>query len=504
MVTLGVRVHVLRHLSAYDPWGACSVAERAQASRRKPKRSHASVKMVWGRPSNLCWGGQLIFKERTMADKRTNYLAAFSEPTVRTYRIWTPELIQAAEALADAGNFSLAAELCDVILSDDAVKGALQQRIGALLDCDIDFEPGRGVKARKAVRSLEAEEDYECILPEEDHFELISWGLMLGIGVATLPWSEDPETGRIIAPIALWHPRSVSFDWIERHYRTLTQDGSYVVITPGDSRWVLYAPYGLHRAWSKGLWRGLARWWLLKQLAIYDWGQSTALNASRVVTTAVDAGASLEDPKVRNQLANQLATMVGLGTCVLPPGADMKLLEVKADSHKAFLDQIEAANAAIATAILCQDMTTSGDGATYASAKVGESVTLRTLGSDAKIDSAIVYKQILYPWAEFNFGDPKSAPYPCRKTEAEEDLATSGANLESLGKGISALNAALATAKKEVDIDALLQRFEVPVRDRSPESVAQDAVDAAATQSPVVDGAVDSPKKGATDGQQAS
>lgn len=415
-----------------------------------------------------------------MAAKRTNYLAAFSEPTIRTYRTWTPSLIQAAESLADAGNLSLAAELCDVILSDEAVKGAMLQRIGALLESDLEFEPGRGVRARRAVRSLEAEEDYGVLLPEAEHFELVSWGIMLGLGVATLPWSEDPETGRVVAAIKLWHPRSCSFDWQERVYKTQVQNGDRVVITPGDSRWVLYTPYGLHRAWSKGLWRGLARWWLLKQLAIYDWGQSTALNASRVVTTAVDADGSLAVPDVRNELAKQLANMVGMGTAVLPPGADMKLLEVKADSHKAFLDQIEAANAAMATAILSQDMTTTGAGSTYASAKVGENVTLRTLGSDAKIDSKLVYEQILKPWAEFNFGDPLSAPYPCRKTEQEEDLATAGSNLSALGSGLSSLNAALATAKLEVDIDALLAKFDVPVRPRSPEAIAADEANAEA------------------------
>lgn len=402
-----------------------------------------------------------------------------SEPSVRAYHDWTPDLLRGAEILAEGGNLTLAADACDALVSDEAVSGALSQRIRALDGCEIEFVPGRGRRKGRAVHALEADEDWDDMFPSTEYAQLRTWGLLLGVGLARLPWRKKDATGRssdrIVAPIEVWHPRNLSYDGLRRLWTVRDAAGRDLPVIPGEGEWLLYTPYGRNRPWNYGLWRGLMRWWLLKNFAIQDWGISSGVHTVRAVTSEKGGAA---DPNIRKRISDELKEMGRNGNVVLPPGFAIQLLETSAKSYESYKAQIEAADTGTSFGIVGQNMTSKGDGATFASAKVGESVRQDLVKSDADAESSLVHEQVLCPWALFNFGDPSVAPWPARVTEPPEDLKSSGDAMLSLGNGIAAVNAALAPEGLTVDVAALVKKHNIPVKAAS--DAAQKAAESAA------------------------
>ena len=94
-------------------------------------------------------------------------------------------------------------------------------------------------------------------------------------GRLRVPDKPDENTGRLVPTIEFWHPQHLR--WDSKNRRWLIRVGDYgateVEVTPGVDGWLLFTPYGQDRPWSLGIWRGLARWWLLKSYSIDDAGR---------------------------------------------------------------------------------------------------------------------------------------------------------------------------------------------------------------------------------------
>jgi hypothetical protein len=403
--------------------------------------------------------------------EREERSSAIVIPSVRTYRLWTPGQLKQAELLADTGNIRHAVDLCDWLLADDRVRGALDARIAAWMNLTPSFDPaGDKRRQKRVVKKLEAQEDYYAIFRDAETRQANYWALLLNLGPAFLDWQvlEDHED-RDIPVFTFYHPQSLRYDWQQRTWMRRTGDtGPEEQITFGDGIWVGHMPFGTFRPWSLGLWRGLSRWVLLKAYAISDYGRVGESAARNVVEQelAKDGTLDLEEDdgqkssaKLRKELARDIQQMGREGTLVLPAGFHYRRVEQSATTKDIYKDQIELANTAIAVAIRGGNLTTQvggQPGGTKGAAEVQERTgDQANAHADASAWETTSHDQVLVFWSDSNFGDRKLAPWPDYPTEPEEDRADKAEVFDTVME---------ASGKAEdrgydVDRDALAREF---------------------------------------------
>ncbi len=322
---------------------------------------------------------------------------------------WTNTELKAARLLADGGTLSYAAELVDELRADSRVAGVLPQRVNGLLGLKLTFEAsGDGRRRGRAVRALEADEDWWQIAPEHELADLQTWGLLLGVGLAELLWTTN-ERGRAIPRLKVWDPRWLRFEWTTRRWLLRTEDEGEIEIIPGGGKWVLYTPYGASRPWAKGLWRALAKWWLLKGFSLTDWARHSEMHGAPIRFGIAPEGSQAAD---REAYAADLAEIGSDTSIVPPPGYDLKLAEPIAKTWEMFPKQIETANAELSILLVGQNLTSEVTSGSFAAAKIHENVRDDLVRFDAEALATCLNEQVLTWWAEFNFGDPKLAPWP--------------------------------------------------------------------------------------------
>lgn len=355
------------------------------------------------------------------------------QPSVRVFTTWTPQRLVAAEIAADAGNLAEAGRLCDWILADDRVGGTTSARTQALLGLQPSFEPaGDRRRSNRAVKALDAQEDWWAAYPESELGQILTWGYMLGVVPARHQWIEfEDHGGRILPCPEFWHPTLLRQDQLTRKWliRAQSELGAPPVETelvPGDSTWVLHTPFGKNRPWSLGLWRGLAVWVLLKRFAIGDWARHSEKAALTSVESTIDPNATVITPEMRQELAQEVYSRGRDGVVVMPPGFTAKLVEATANTRDIYDAQIAAANTAIAIAVRGGNLTTEisqGSGGSRAAAQVQQKLGDEgRLAFDAQALTTTLHDQSLVWWAEFNFGDRKLAPWPIYPVEPEKDV----------------------------------------------------------------------------------
>jgi phage gp29-like protein len=381
------------------------------------------------------------------------------EPCARSLSIeWTPARIRAAEMLADGGNLTLAADLCDAVLGDEAVQGGLKNTVQALLGLPLTFEAGQGRKRRAAVKALEAEEDWWASFPEEQLAQTIRWAVLLGVVPVQLVWTE--RDGRAIAEAKVWHPRNLRWDPAKRAWFIRHGDGyQETEITPGDGQWLLFTPYGSSRPWMQGAWRACGRWWLLKSYAFRDWGTYSSRQGQGIFVGFAPEAAKKED---RDALARDLQGFAGKTAIALAPGYDFKLVESTAKSYETFTTQIEAANKGITVAVTGLNVTNE-EGGSFAKAESLGGIRREIIGALAASLSTTTHDGYLAYWAEFNFGTKDAAPWPMWDATPPADAKLLGESFAALGAGIKSLK----DAGVQVDIVALAEAAGVPVDEAS-------------------------------------
>lgn len=348
--------------------------------------------------------------------KDKSFGKAIVQPSVRCSTTWSPALIKTALLQADSGQFRTLADLCDWTLADDRVGAVAQTFVGGLLSLPVSFEPsGDGRRKGRAVRALEAEEDYWKIAPEDEVFQIYTWSLLLGFQWAHLEHVES--NGRVLPCLRFWHTRNVRFDWTSRRWFTKVDDGlGEVEMVDGDGEWVMFSPYGRFRPWAHGLWRGTARWCLLKSYAEDDWGRHSEKASLLVAETPMGT-----DSTLRRELAADLYGIGRNAALAPPPGVKLALLEAKANTRDLYLAQVEAANTAIAVSWLGQNLTTEVKEGSFAAAQVHGRVEGQRVRGFAEFESTTVREKVLTRWAELNYGNRELAPWPIRNTDVPED-----------------------------------------------------------------------------------
>lgn len=355
------------------------------------------------------------------AKKRRARAEAIVLPSVRTYRIWTPEHLRLAEQQADAGNIRWAVDITDWILADDKVRGALDGRINALFSRDIVFAPsGDKRRQKKVVKELDAEEDYDVMFPEPEAVLVMYWALLLNFAPGVLRWKILPDHGgRDIPELEFFHPQPFRYDWQSRQWLRQLETGAVEPVEFGDGVWVCHTPSGKHRPWAMGLWRALGRWALLKAYAISDSGRLGESATRNVVEAEAEAPST---KTVRDELADDISSMARDSTIVLPPGFSYKLVQTQASTHEIQRLQIKMADDAIAMTIRNGNLTTNVISGSLAATEVHERQDQANTRRDANGFATFSHCQVLVPWALSNYGNASLAPWPQRDVEPDDNL----------------------------------------------------------------------------------
>lgn len=386
-------------------------------------------------------------------------IATYTEPETRTVIDWTPESAKTTETSADAGNLINAADLCERILADDRVSGVMAQRT-SIVRLPLDFVEG----SPRAVERLQ-DGDFWRILPAAQLQQIHRWWAMFGVSVGRLQWAD--EAGKVLRSNGLHTPvvsawssaRHVEREFFSRRWLCEVGDsGVRQEVTPGDNGWLLWT-MASERPWSLAAWRSCRVWWLLKQYAIQDWARYSERHGQGTVTVKVPEGQAKTKAK-RQALAKEVRQMGANGVLVLPDGYEAGLVEATARTHGTFQQQIEAANAGIAIALLGQNLTSEVKSGSLASARVHEVVAANIIATDAEALSDFVHDQILVPWAVANFGSADAAPWPIWDTTPPENAKPRIDGWVELGKAI----AQFRTEGVPVDVEAMAEQAGVPLR----------------------------------------
>ncbi len=340
--------------------------------------------------------------------------------SVRTFTHWSYSKLRNAERLADTGNLSEAAAISEWLLGDDAVAGALSVRNEALFGLEPTFEAsGDRRRSARAVKALEAGEDFWRAYSSSELALINSWGLVLGVAPARQVWSLPlPEhDGRVVPSLEFWHPGAgFRYDFQRASWIGRDTLGVEFPITPGDGSWILHAR-AKNRPWASGLWRELGRWVLFRHLALGDYTRHTEKGAMIVAESSKE-----NTDRQRQKLADDIADSGADAAIVLQSGFSLKFLEISANTKQIYEAQVELANRAIAIRIRGGNLSTNVEGGSKAAAVVQyQAGELPKLRSDADAITTTLHDQSLVWWAEFNYGDRKLAPWPVYPVDPPED-----------------------------------------------------------------------------------
>jgi len=390
--------------------------------------------------------------KRPKADELDDAIVA---PSVRVFTEWSPSLLRAAMQSAESGNLTRAVQVCEWLLTDERVEGGLGARGDALFGLRPDFEPsGDKRRSNRAVKALEAGEDFWAAYPESELRLMHKWGLLLGVAPMRHHWQALEDHGNRLLPMPrLWHPQSLQYSFPFRRWTLRDDHHREHEVVAGDGEWILHRPFGHDRPWAHGAWRSLANWVLLKHYARLDWARHGE-KASTLVSEAPE-GATKEQ---RRELAKDLKDAGTDRIVALPPGFQLKLVEVSANTERIYKAQIDAANAAITILIRGSNLNTEikdGTGSRAAAESQAEQNEEPKLRFDAETVTTTLHDQSLVWWAEWNFGSRSLAPWPVYPVEPEEDLQASATTIKTLGEGLETLD----RLGFELDDKAIKERF---------------------------------------------
>ncbi len=358
-------------------------------------------------------------------------LGGYTEPLSRVLLDWTPEDIQAAIITAESGLLRLAADLCTAMRGDDKIPSTLKSRILAVQGAPLTFEAAAaGRLRRRALKSLQAEEDFFDMLPEAELEQLRTWRLLLGVGLGELVWTEpdpaDPtgeaviariRNGRNVPRLKVWDPRHLRKDMASGRWWVRTLTGVEVEVRPGDGQWILLTAGG-NRPWLNGLWRGLADLWLAKVFARIDWARQSEKYANGIICFESPDGS---DEDERKKFGLDLRDIGKEGVVVAPAGYKGKILELAGRAWETYDAQWTKSNLGFSVAVLGGDLASESKKSAGTGASLQGEVRDDLKKADAAQDETDIRAQVLCPWSRVSFGDPDLAPWPKWNVDPAED-----------------------------------------------------------------------------------
>ena len=384
---------------------------------------------------------------------------AHAQPTnARVPKLVTPGQLDSIHRDAEQGRFEKIADLVEQMLSDDRVSACVSS-LAAINGLNLSFRPvGEKDTPEKYPVSIALNADWWTMLPEAKLRELIGWGVVLGIACLYVKEWRQEESGRHVAQLEVWSPRSLTREAETGDWYTKTT-GDVVRLADEPGRWFVWLPYGETRPTALAPCKGLALWWLLKRYAIADWGRYSERHGQGIlVAQSSGPEAMMVTDDARRQLAASLLGMGSGGTVVPPPGFSIALVEATANTYETFERQTAVANQAISISLLGQNLTTEVQGGSYAAATVHDIVAMRILRSLTEGLSTFLRNGLVATYAQLNFGD-NPAPYPSWDLSPPVDTAAELANLNALGSA----SRLLQDAGYPIDVEVMAERHGIPL-----------------------------------------
>jgi hypothetical protein len=350
---------------------------------------------------------------------------------------WSIQAIRSALQDHRLGMFDQPAQLCDSIFADDRVQATLGSRTGGLFAQRMRWSRRGGSKAIvKAARDM-----WRKAAPQSVLSELMRWAVMLGFAIAEIVW--DTSVTPWQPYLKPWHPMFVLYRWDLRVYQIITQQGP-VAVTPGTGKWVLFTPHGAYRGWLQGSVRSTSDKWFIKQLAWRDWARFNERHGLPIIKAMVPAAG---DPKQKQNFVSNMSSMgqqavIGLPQNVDGSGYNVELLEARDRAWESFRATIDRCDTSIVLPILGQNLTTEVKEGSLAAARVHGDIRQNFIQYDNETLAEAMYRDLLRPWAMFNFGDPDVAPYACWDVTPPEDFAAMADVWLKFGQGAQYLRQA--------------------------------------------------------------
>jgi phage gp29-like protein len=373
----------------------------------------------------------------------------------------------------EIGHFFNGSLLVDQVLRDDRLRGVLSTRVGGLLGRDFYLKPAKDT-ARGRKIAEEIEEGWETMFPAEAVSELLTWGILLGVGLAQIV--AERVNGELVTSLEAWHPQALRYDDYKGAYFVRDAEGQEIEIVPGNGQWVLYTPFGFRNPGRRGLLRSVAHLYLERRWAHRDRARYSEVHGQPMRVGILPASASDSD---KEDMEESLSLLGAEAVVVVKQGTegnkgDVKLVEASGRSQDLFEGEIAQLDRAIAVLLLGQSQSTDGQAGLGANAQAGEPVRLDVMRQDASSLASTLKTQALEPYCAFAYGDAAMAPYPCWEVDPPEDKAAKATELSTL---VTALAAAKA-AGLPLDERAILEEHGVPMISEEEQS----ALDAAKAQ----------------------
>ena len=305
----------------------------------------------------------------------------------------------------------------DEILRDDRVKSCVEQRIRAVVSAEWDVLAGDDEDPRSVEAAAKLKENLGEIGIDRTT-EKMGWACFYGIQVAEVIWG-PPVDGIIpIAALKVRHARRFRYDKDEA-LRLIKRGNPQGEIVPDRKFWVTRTGatnddelYGV----------GLAYWlyWpvFFKRNAVRFWNIFLKKFGNPTIKATYRRGTPKED--IAKILAMIQSASEDSGFAV-PEGVLVELLQATRSGTGDYSAIYDKMDAAIATIILSQTMTTQ-DGSSHSQAKVHADVKLEIVKADADMNCESFNAGPARWWTDMNYGADVAAPKLVRLVDEEADL----------------------------------------------------------------------------------
>lgn len=396
-------------------------------------------------------------------------LAPISTPVTR----WYLADLESAQYAADCGDISRAAQLCTAMRRDGTYTGLVKTRTAGLVRLPRKFRGRADICAALEGRvGFGVRAVFDEMFPAAELELFQKDGFELGVAVGELV----PVEGRDYPVFVRLEPEHLRFRPFENRWYYQSIAG-LLPITPGDGRWVLHVPGGRVAPWRNGAWHAVGRAFISKEHAVMhraNWEAKLA-NPARVAYAPQGATEEQKQSWFRKVMAWGINTVFGL-----TPGYEVKLLESNGKGYESFDGTIERSEREYAIVVAGQVVTVEG-GTGFSNQDVHAAIRKDIIQAEADALAYTLNTQGLPPWIVARYGEAALAEGARVEwiTEKPADLTSEASTLGQVATAIQTLGAALQTYKRTLDVDALCERFGVPVSgdtngDGTPDTVEAD------------------------------
>lgn len=370
---------------------------------------------------------------------------------------WYLADLETAIHLANMGDLSWAAELMAMARSDGILSGVLSTRTAGLVRLPKRFRGDPDMVAALELGHAKPRSDFDEMFPPSELATLAADGVLLGVGVGELV----PVVGRAFPVFCRLDPQFLQYRWNEARWYYNSNVGP-IPITPGDGRWILHTPGGRTAPWLNGLWRAIGRAYIRKDhAALYkDEWEAKLANPARV---AYAPSGSVEAQK---ETFFQQVMAWGVNTVFsLTPGYEIKLVESNGRGYDSFNKTIDAQNAEMIICVAGQTVTTDG-GAGFQNSDIHSAIRSDLIQATGDGLAHTINTQGLPAYVEATYGADALDECPVMEwdTTPPADRGSEAQGLVTIAQAVSQLTEALRVHGRELDVDALAQRFAIPLR----------------------------------------